>query len=106
VHISHCTRVVAHNLPCVSLIKLCAVHLLTGVDLQTAGGAAEQQAGAVVSDVRVGRDRLRVGRPGAEAHLGHQGPRAGAVLGNGRAAGVRQEELLCGLKGKRLKDDR
>ena len=80
-------------------ITFYTVGLLTGVDLQAAGGAAQQHAGTVLPDVGAGRERLRVGRHGAEAHLRHQGPRVAAVAGEGRGAGVRVEELLGGLRG-------
>lgn len=58
-----------------------SVCLLTGVDLQAAGGAGEQRAGAVVSRVGVGRQRLCVACPSAEAHLGDQRMGAAAAAG-------------------------
>lgn len=58
-----------------------SVCLLTGVDLQAAGGAGEQRAGAVVTRVRVGGRRLGVACPGAEAHLGDQRMGTAAAAG-------------------------
>lgn len=76
--------------------------LLTGVDLQTAGGARDQRAGAVFSRVGVGGQRLRVVRPGAEAHLWDQRVGVAAAAGSvevvgGTGAVRRVQRVLLGL---------
>lgn len=54
---------------------------LTGVDLQAALGTGDQQAGSVVTDVRVGGEWLCVFAAGDEAHLGDQRPCLLATFG-------------------------
>lgn len=74
---------------------------LTGVDLQAALGAGDEQTGPVVTDVGVGGEGLRVLTTGSKAHLRDQWPCLLATFGRRSSRGTLPEgglgSLLLGL---------
>lgn len=68
--------------------------ILTGMNLHLAGRTGEQEAGSVLSDVRVGGGRLRGAGADAEAHLWNQWTSPTAVTRKGREMHARGSAIF------------